>query len=178
MSDSVEEKEQKNDMGQKENMEQKEKKYNDFYQRLRVKINRWASSGRLNRKSGKWTDVFLQYLLLLPDLVHLLIKMLVEKGIPARFKGYILIAFTYLLSPIDIIPDFIPVLGFVDDLLVLVIMLNKIINSAHEQALEKIRTLWAGEEDIFAKIKEIIDTMNSFSSRIPQSIYKFMKDKE
>lgn len=158
--------------------EKQEKKYNDFYQRLRTKVNRWAKSGKLDKKSGKWTDRFLQYLLIFPDLIHLMLKLFVDRKTPSRIKGYILIAFTYLVSPIDIIPDFIPVAGFVDDLLVMVIILNKIINSADEQVLERIKTLWAGEDDVFEKVKEITDAMNSLSARIPRSIYNFMKDKK
>lgn len=152
-----------------------EKKYNDFYRRLRIKINHWVTSGRLNKKTGRWTDKFMQYLLVLPDLVHLMIKLLGDRGTPARIKGYIVIAFTYLISPIDIIPDFIPVAGFIDDLLVLVIILNKIINSADEIVLERIKNLWAGEDDVFDKIKEITETMNALTAEIPRSIYNFMK---
>jgi uncharacterized membrane protein YkvA (DUF1232 family) len=155
-----------------------EKKYNDFYQRLRTKISRWAQSGRLDKKSGKWTDKFMQYLLVFPDLVHLMIKLLTDKRTPARIKGYILIAFTYLISPIDIIPDFIPVAGFIDDLLVIVIILNKIINRADDEVLERIKILWAGEDDVFDKIKEITEAMNNLSAEIPKSIHNFMKNKK
>ncbi|MFC2155708.1 YkvA family protein [Acidobacteriota bacterium] len=132
----------------------------------------------MNKKIGRWTDKFMQYLLVLPDLVHLMIKLFVDRGTPARFKGYIVIAFTYLISPIDIIPDFIPVAGFIDDLLVLVIILNKIINSADEIVLVRIKSLWAGEDDVFDKVKEIIETMNILTSEIPRSIHNFMKNEE
>lgn len=156
-------------------IEKKEKKYNDFYQRLRTKINRWAKSGRLKEKKGKWTDRFMQYLLVFPDLVHLLIKLFTDRKTPGRIKGYIIIAFTYLISPIDIIPDFIPAAGFIDDLLVIVIILNKIINTADDAVLERIKSLWAGEDDVFDKVKEITHTMNTLSAEIPKSIYNFMK---
>jgi len=158
--------------------EKKEKKYNGFYHRLRIKINRWVTSGSLNKKTGRWTDKFMQYLLVFPDLVHLMIKLFGDRGTPARIKGYIVIAFTYLISPIDIIPDFIPVAGFIDDLLVLVIILNKIINSADEIVLERIKNLWAGEDDVFDKVKEITETMNALTAEIPRSIFTFMKNEK
>jgi uncharacterized membrane protein YkvA (DUF1232 family) len=88
------------------------------------------------------------------------------------------VALAYLVSPIDIVPDFIPAAGFIDDLLVMVIFLNKIINTADTKLLDKIKTLWAGEDDVFIKVKEIIAVMNEISSNIPKSIYKFMKRKK
>jgi uncharacterized membrane protein YkvA (DUF1232 family) len=155
----------------------KEQIYTDFYQKVRSKINKWFNSGKLNQKTGKWTDHFLQYLLVFPDLIHLMIKLLADKAVSATYKAYILLVFAYLISPIDIIPDFIPVVGFIDDLLVLVIILNKIINSADDIVLQRIKIHWAGDEDVFDKVKEIICAMNELSSKIPKSIYDFMKKK-
>ena len=86
--------------------------------------------------------------------------------------------FVYLISPIDIIPDFLPVIGFVDDLLIIVIMLHKIINGADETILKKIKDYWTGEDDVFVKIQEIITIMNEISSKIPKAIHNFMKGKK
>ncbi len=161
------------------NTKGKEKEYRDFYQKIRKKINGWASDGKLFKKRGKWTDKFLQYLLVFPDMVYLTIKLFVDRKVPANVKGYILMLFVYLISPIDILPDFIPVLGFIDDLVVLVIVLNKIINSADKELLSRIKIHWTGEDDIFAKVKEIIAVMNDISSQIPKALYNFMnRDKE
>jgi len=85
----------------------------------------------------------------------------------------IVIGFAYLISPIDIVPDFIPVFGFVDDLLITVVLLNKIINSGDKIIINKIKFYWVGEEDIFLKIKEIVAAMNELSSQIPKSISGF-----
>lgn len=159
-------------------IEKKEKKYQDFYQKLREKISKWAKEDKLNKKTGKWTDKFVQYLLILPDVVHLMIKLLVDKEVSPLVKSYILMAFVYLISPIDIIPDFIPVAGFVDDLLVSIIILNKIINKVDTKTLYKIKTYWAGEDDIFVKVKEITSLINDLSSQIPKSILNFMKKKK
>lgn len=166
-----------NEVNMEKSMEKKEKKYKDFYQDLREKINQWGQDGRLTKKTGKWIDKFVQYLLVFPDFVHLLIKLLVDKATSSLMKSYILMALFYVLSPIDIIPDFIPVAGFVDDLLVVAVLLNKIINTESKDIITKIKTYWAGEEDVFLKVKEIITIMNDLSSQIPKSIYKFMKKK-
>jgi uncharacterized membrane protein YkvA (DUF1232 family) len=154
---------------------EKEAKYMDFYGRLRLKINNWAQSGKLLRTRGNWTDRLLQYLLLLPDLVHLKIKLLMDKEFPPRLKGYILIAFGYLLMPLDFIPDFIPVIGFIDDLLVVTVFLNKIINCRDEAVTERIKVHWLGEEDVFAKVKEMMIIINELAAKIPRGIHNFIK---
>jgi uncharacterized membrane protein YkvA (DUF1232 family) len=158
-------------------IEKKEKEVTDFYLKVRKKINRWLRKGKLYQKTGKWSDRFVQYLLIFPDLIHLMIKLFVDREISPLIKSYILMVFIYLISPIDVIPDFIPVAGFVDDLLVLIVVLNKIINTADKEVLGKIKLNWAGEDDIFAKVKEIIALTNELSARIPKSIYNFMKKK-
>ncbi len=155
----------------------KELEYKDFYHKLRGRIDTWAKEGRFQKKTGKWTDPFIQYLMVLPDLMHLMIKLLVDKGISMQVKTYILAAMAYLVSPIDIIPDFIPVAGFADDLIVLVTILNKIINTLEVTMLEKIKIYWAGDGDVFIKVKEIVAVINEFSSKIPRGIYNFMNKK-
>ena len=86
-------------------------------------------------------------------------------------------AIIYLISPLDFVPDIIPVAGFVDDLLILVIILNKIINTLDSKVKNKIKLYWAGEEDIFIQVKEILSILNELSSRIPKAFFKFIKKK-
>lgn len=147
--------------------------FDDFYLKIRKKVTDWFESGKLGNKSGKWMDSFVQYLLIFPDLVHLMIKLFGDKEVSPKTKGMIVIGFAYLISPIDIVPDFIPVFGFVDDLLISVLLLNKIINSGDEKLKEKIAHYWVGEEDIFLKIREIVSAMNELSAQIPKSISGF-----
>lgn len=147
--------------------------FDDFYLKLRKKITGWFEDGKLGKKSGKWMDDFVQYLLVFPDMVHLMIKLVGDKQVPPKTKGLIVIGFAYLISPVDVVPDFIPVFGFVDDLLITVILLNKIINSGDEELKMKIKTYWVGDDDVFLKIREIVSTMNELSAQIPKSISGF-----
>jgi len=62
--------------------------------------------------------------------------------------------------------------GLVDDLLVTVIMLNKIIAAADAYHLDKIETYWAGEEDIFLKIREITARLHELPFRIPAFLFR------
>lgn len=158
-------------------IKEKAKFHKDFYQNLREKINKWTNEGKLKKRSGKWTDAFLQYLMVLPDIAHLMIKLLADKDINSLYKKYILLALVYLVSPIDFVPDILPVAGLIDDLLVMVIILNKIFNSKEPEILKKIKFYWAGEADVFIQVKEIIYILNEISSKLPKALYKFIKKK-
>ena len=46
-----------------------------------------------------------------------------RKDVPMIAKIMIIIAIIYALSPIDLIPDFIPILGYLDDLIILPILI-------------------------------------------------------
>ncbi len=41
-----------------------------------------------------------------------------DPGVPWYAKGFIALIVAYVFSPIDLIPDFIPILGYLDDLVV------------------------------------------------------------
>ena len=149
-------------------------KAEDFYHKLREKINRWAREGQLSQKTGRWTDPFTQYLMVLPDLVHLMIKLLLDRKTAPLIRSYIIIGLLYLMCPIDIVPDFIPVAGFIDDLLILCFILNKILNNANETTRAKIEEFWAGEDSVFVKVKEIVAVVNELAVKIPKSFFNFL----
>lgn len=56
----------------------------------------------------------------------LLYYVLTSRDVPVRFKGIIIGALGYLILPIDLIPDFIPVAGFTDDLAALVTVVKMV----------------------------------------------------
>ena len=61
-----------------------------------------------------------------------------DKNIPKLSKLLIAFALLYLLSPVDLIPDFIPVIGHVDDLIIIHYLYdNSKINRFNKKALVK-----------------------------------------
>lgn len=121
----------------------------DFYQSLRKRILDWANSKE--GKTSQWT----QYLLAVPDVFHLLVKLTLDPEVPAAAKAKLGIGLAYFISPIDLLPEaLLGPLGFTDDIVVAAIILKAIIN---ETDAELVRKHWAGEEDILKLVQHIID---------------------
>ena len=69
-----------------------------------------------------------------------------RKDVPIIAKIFIIIAVGYALSPIDLIPDFIPILGYLDDLLIvpffIFLSLKLIPKNIMEECKEQAKDLW------------------------------------
>ncbi len=64
---------------------------------------------------------------------------LFDKRTPLLVKILALITVGYLLSPIDLIPDFIPVLGILDDLLLVPLLITITLKMIPKEVIEEIR---------------------------------------
>jgi uncharacterized membrane protein YkvA (DUF1232 family) len=64
----------------------------------------------------------------LPDLIRLVSRLATDATIPRAAKIALAAAAVYLLSPLDLVPDFIPILGYVDDLLLAAVVLDGVLN--------------------------------------------------
>lgn len=81
---------------------------------------------------------------LLPDTLTLFRRLAIDRSLPRAVRVRLWLLFAYLAFPIDLIPDFIPVLGYLDDLVLvplgvaLVVRLTPpaVIESARLQAQE------------------------------------------
>lgn len=100
-----------------------------------------------------------QYVLLLPDMIALLIRIFKDERVTKETKRYLGIALGYLFSPIDIVPDFIPLIGKIDDLAVVFFVFEKLLCDI---PTEIIMDNYEGNEDIILMIKQGI---NLFSDR-------------
>lgn len=90
----------------------------------------------------------------LPNLVKLLARLLADPSVPLRRKILAGAAAGYVVAPIDLIPDFIPVIGQVDDLIVVALGLKHLIEGASE---EVVREHWDGSEDVLQLVTNVID---------------------
>jgi uncharacterized membrane protein YkvA (DUF1232 family) len=86
---------------------------------------------------------------LLPDTVRLLRSLAVDPDVPRGARIRLWLLFAYLAMPFDVIPDFIPVLGYADDAIVTVIVLRSVVRRAGPDA---IRRHWHGTPDGLAAL--------------------------
>lgn len=83
----------------------------------------------------------------LPDLLRLVHRLAADRTLPRGVRLRVGLLLAYLACPIDLIPDFIPVLGYADDAIVVSIVLRGVIRRA---GLDAVRGHWPGTEDGFA----------------------------
>jgi uncharacterized membrane protein YkvA (DUF1232 family) len=100
-----------------------------------------------------------EYLLLLPRLLQLLWRLVRDPRVPARIKATLLILGGYLALPIDVIPDFIPGIGQVDDLIMIAFVLDQMLNRVPDDV---VREHWEGDDDVLEVIREILDITTAF----------------
>ena len=81
---------------------------------------------------------------LLPDLLRLLRRLLADKSLGAGVRIRLALLLAYLLSPIDLVPDFVPVLGYADDVIIVALVLRSVIARSGEAA---VRRHWPGTPD-------------------------------
>lgn len=81
---------------------------------------------------------------LLPDLLRLLHRMAGDRTLPRGVRIRLGLLLAYLAIPIDLIPDFIPVLGYADDAILVTVVLRSTVRRA---GLEAVRAHWPGSED-------------------------------
>lgn len=79
----------------------------------------------------------------IPDCVVLVSRLAREPRVPRRRKLLLLALIAYLALPIDLVPDFIPVAGQLDDAIIVALVLRHFIRAGGEPL---IRELWPGPE--------------------------------
>lgn len=62
-----------------------------------------------------------------------------DPRVPLRVKIIILLVIAYLLSPIDLIPDFIPVLGYLDDFLLITVGIPLLLKMVPKKIMDEHR---------------------------------------
>lgn len=89
---------------------------------------------------------------ILPDLLRLLPRLAADRTLPHRVRVGMAVLLAYLASPIDLVPDFIPVLGFADDTVIVAVVLRWAVRHA---GVEAVRRNWPGTDDGFAVLCRI-----------------------
>ncbi|MPY78891.1 MAG: DUF1232 domain-containing protein [Actinophytocola sp.] len=86
---------------------------------------------------------------LLPDLLRLTWRVAADPATPRRTRILLGLLAVYLAMPIDLVPDFIPVLGYTDDVIVVTLVLRHV---ARRVGRERLRAHWPGSDEGFSAV--------------------------
>ena len=86
------------------------------------------------RPDGMTTTAALR---LLPDLVRLVRRLAADRSLPRGVRVRLILLLGYLLMPVDLVPDFVPVLGYADDAVVVALALRAVVRRAGADALAR-----------------------------------------
>ncbi|MBN1949111.1 MAG: DUF1232 domain-containing protein [Candidatus Cloacimonetes bacterium] len=125
-----------------------------FYEILRRRIHKFVKN-----YTGETGSRFAGYLLSLPDFFIMLCRLALDTRVNASQKLFVGGITAYVILPIDIVPDFIPFLGYIDDLVLVVFGLNLILNELDKQIL---LDNWSGEDDVLELLQKITITAERF----------------
>jgi uncharacterized membrane protein YkvA (DUF1232 family) len=78
---------------------------------------------------------------LLPDLLRVIRRLTADKTVSHGVRIKLVLLLAYLLSPLDFVPDFLPVIGYADDVIIIALVLRSAIRSAGPEPL---RRHWPG----------------------------------
>jgi uncharacterized membrane protein YkvA (DUF1232 family) len=88
----------------------------------------------------------------IPDCLVLFRRLLSDPRVPWRRKAALAAAIAYLAMPIDIVPDFIPLAGQLDDALIVALALRGVLRGAGE---DLVREHWPGPQQSLRLICEL-----------------------
>lgn len=91
--------------------------------------------------------------LMLPNLVKLVGRLLRDPRVPRRSKVALGLAAAYVASPIDLVPEFIPVVGWADDVILLLFAIDALIERAGPDIVDE---HWDGPGDLLGLIREVM----------------------
>lgn len=104
--------------------------------------------GRRQSESTTWRDA----LRLVPDVVRLLRRLAADPEVPRGVRLRLGALLVYLLMPIDLVPDFIPVAGYADDAIIVAIALRSVTRRAGVEAIDR---HWPGTEEGLRALKRL-----------------------
>lgn len=80
---------------------------------------------------------------LLPDTVRLLRRIAGDRALPRGVRARLWLLLAYLAFPLDVVPDFLPVIGYADDVVIASIALRSVVRRAGPDA---VRRHWPGTD--------------------------------
>jgi uncharacterized membrane protein YkvA (DUF1232 family) len=90
---------------------------------------------------------------LVPDILRLVRDLLMDRSTPRSVRVALGILLVWLISPIDLVPEFIPVLGPLDDVIVAVVILRFVRRRLGEAEM---RRRWRGSDEGWRVVERLV----------------------
>ena len=90
---------------------------------------------------------------LLPDTLRLVARLSKDRTLPLRVRVRVWLLLVYLASPIDLVPDFVPVIGYADDAIVTYLALRSVIRAAGPDVVIE---HWPGSPETLAALCSLL----------------------
>lgn len=87
---------------------------------------------------------------LVPDVVRLARRLTADPGLPRGVRIRLVLLLAYLASPVDLVPDFIPVAGYADDAILVALTLRSVVRASGVEAVER---RWPGTDEGLGALK-------------------------
>ncbi len=98
----------------------------------------------------------------LPDIIRTIGGLAIDPVLPKAAKIALGAAVLYLVSPVDLIPDFVPVLGYLDDIFVAAILVDGMLNYVNRGLVLK---YWPGSPESLERIARSARVLASWVPR-------------
>ncbi len=96
-----------------------------------------------------------EILRVVPDVVRLIRDLITDRTTPIDVRVVLVGLLVWIVSPIDLIPEFIPVLGPLDDVVVAIVAMRF---TRRRLGTERLRARWRGTADGLAMLERLIGT--------------------
>jgi uncharacterized membrane protein YkvA (DUF1232 family) len=103
-------------------------------------------------------------LLLLPRLGRMIASLLADRDVPTTAKVVLAALALYLASPVDLIPDFLPIVGLLDDVLLAAVIVDGLLNHLDRRFVER---YWPGD---LASLDKVAAVARRLAAWVPLSI--------
>ena len=113
------------------------------------------------RQRREMKSLMMELLLFIPNLVWLLFGLLRDERVSRADKAILAGTILYVISPLDLIPDFIPFIGQVDDAYLIAISLMRLMNRTDGQVF---REHWKGSIDL----KDLVTSISMAAAALRQ----------
>lgn len=90
---------------------------------------------------------------LLPDVMRLVRRLAADPTLPRGLRVRLGLLVAYLVLPIDLVPDFVPVVGYADDAIVVALALRSVVRVAGAEALDR---HWPGTPEGLGALKRLL----------------------